>query len=94
MSVQTMATRINSQNLPLVQACLAEGFLNVPPVNSYGCYLVINEIVQQMDSTGRPLRTFAIDNSWYKEDAFFELYRPLQEPDNLGFFPVELAVAR
>ena len=94
MSVQTMATRITSQNLPLVQACLAEGFLNVPPANSHGCYLVINEIVQQMDNLGRPLGTFTIGNSWYKEDDFFEAYKPLQEPDSLGFFPVEIAVAR
>lgn len=94
MSVQTMATRITSQNLPLVQACLPAGFVNIPPDKSLGCYLVINEIKPVLDRQGEPNGTFARANSWYSEDLFFEAYRPMQEPDSIGFFPVEIAISQ
>ena len=92
MSIVTMATRITEENLPIVQACLPTGFLNVPPRTAFEGYLVINETRPQTDYRGEPIEDKVdIVNTWYDYGDFNSKYEALEPAsDIVGFFEVRL----
>ena len=78
----TMAVKINKKTYPIAVACLAPGFLGVPMKESFGCYLVINEVRHVAfprqwtgPSVTRVLeqedkRTITLENSWMEKSMF------------------------
>ena len=80
MNIPMMAMQINEVTYPIAVACLPGGFAaNYKESETYGCYLVINEMeaVSFQESGVRPILT--IGNKWMDEMSFFKQYRFIEE---------------
>lgn len=96
MSIRTLALQITPENLPIVQAILPIGFLNVPPATVIGCYLVLNEIELQYEThRGSRVTGTQFKTAYYTEEQFFDFYSVVPDGYNHnGFFEVDIAVSR
>lgn len=84
--LKMLALEINQTTYPIAAGFLGGGFLAVPEIDTYGCYVVINEIVAP---TARPVngrgprlirsssprryredRSITFENTWYEKETF------------------------
>ena len=72
MNIPTMAVKITEKTYPFAVACLHPGFAVEPKEETYGSYLVINEL-RAKKVKGKEI--LALVNVQLHEETFFAMYK-------------------
>lgn len=87
MFVKTMALKITEKSYPVAVACLPAGFMNIAPKETFGNYLVINEVAVESSEDGVD-KILRVGNGHYEAELFKETFEFVENELKTNFTEV------